>query len=216
MTDAWTTLGEELLRGLVHAANNRLTALSAYAELAGMEGESLDPALLRQEVTRLHKVTTMMGVLATRTSTSEALEVRVVLEQAIALHAHHPRTGMAACTIAESGLLLPVRVRPWALLRLLLLMVDSAKGASEAKGAPPAEIHVSGDEAEILVAVSTTAPLRPPATSLARLCGGVLTCSANVAELRLPSLLALRASEGKAQDVTQPGSRVRRTPGAAS
>lgn len=204
MTDAWTVLGEELLRGLVHAANNRVTALSAYAELAGLEGESLDPAMLRQEVRRLHQVTTMIGVLATRTSTSEALEVRVALEQALALHAHHPRTGMTACTIAPSGLLLPVRVRPWALLRLLLLMVDTAKGEGETGGAPPAVIHLSGDEAEILVSVSATTPLRSPATSLARLCGGALTYSANVAELRLPSLLALRASERQGQAVARP------------
>ncbi len=216
MTDAWTTLGEELLRGLVHAANNRVTALSAYAELAGLEGESLDPVLLREEVMRLHKVTTMMGVLATRTSTSEALEVRVVLEQALALHAHHPRTGMTACTIATSGLLLPVRVRPSALMRLLLLMVDSAKGAIETRGAPSATIHLSGDEAEILVSVSATAPLAPPATSLAQLCGGVLTCSENVAELRLPSLLALRASERQGQDAARPNGGVRRMPEAAS
>ena len=195
VTDAWAALGEELLLGLVHAANNRVTTLSAYAEIAGLEGDSLDPSLLRQEVMRLHKVTTMMGVLATRTSTSEALEVRVVLEQALALHAQHPRTGMTPCTITASGLLLPVRVPLFALLRILLLMVDSAKSVSAARNAPPAEVHLSGDEGEILISVSTLAPLAPPATSLARLCGGVLTCSENVAELRLPSLLALRASE---------------------
>lgn len=46
----WTTLFEDLLRGLVHAMNNHVTALSAFAELAAMDGESIEASELRQRL----------------------------------------------------------------------------------------------------------------------------------------------------------------------
>lgn len=191
----WTALFEELLRGLVHAMNNRVTALSAFAELAAMDGESVETAVLRQEITRLHTVSALVGVMATRGADTEALELRVVLEQALTIHSHHPRMRAAACTIAQAGLLLPVRVPRWALLRLLLLMVDAAKRAGEASGASGVEVRLAGDEGSVTVQVASAEGLALDAASLATICGGSLRHAGGSWVLELPSLPALRRRE---------------------
>jgi hypothetical protein len=191
----WTALFEELLRGLVHAMNNRVTALSAFAELAAMDGESVETAVLRQEITRLHMVTALVGVMATRGTDTEALELRGVLEQALTIHSHHPRMRAAACTIAQTGLMLPVRVPRWALLRLLLLMVDTAKRAGETAGVTAVEARLAGDEATLTVQVASVEGLALDAAALATICGGTLRHAAGNWVLELPSLLALRRRE---------------------
>src|SRR6476620_8331363 len=43
VADDWRTISEELLKGLVHALNNRVAALSAFVELAKLGGEEEDP-----------------------------------------------------------------------------------------------------------------------------------------------------------------------------
>src|SRR5687767_6744384 len=91
-SDDWRTVSEELLQGLVHALNNRVAALSAFAELARLGDEQGNPAtVLPAELTQLHRVNALFGMLPERKSDPEALELRVVLDDAIRLHEHHPR-----------------------------------------------------------------------------------------------------------------------------
>ena len=125
----WTQLLEDLLRGLVHAMNNRVTALSAFAELAAVDDEALEIDMLRHEIHRLHEVSSLVSVLASRNDETEALELSTVLEMALEIHSHHPRMRAVPCTLEQAGAVLPVRVPRWAMLRLALLMVDAAKCA---------------------------------------------------------------------------------------
>jgi hypothetical protein len=191
----WTTLFDELLRGLSHAMNNRVTALSAFAELAAMDGELVETTVLRQEIARLHAVSALVGVLATRGNDTEALELRGVLEQALTIHSHHPRMRAVPCTIAQRELVLPVRVPRWALLRLMLLMVDVAKRAGETTGATGVEVHLAGDDETTTVQVSSAERLGLDAAALATMCGGTLRHAGGDWVLELPSLLALRRRE---------------------
>ena len=198
-TGSWTTLFEDLLCGLVHAMNNRVTALGTFVELAMIDGESIEAAVLREEIMRLHQVSAHVGVMAMRHSMVEALELRAVLELALIIHAHHPRLPSVPGTIAQSGLVLPVRVPRWALLRLLLLMVDAAKRAGEAAREEGVEVRLSGDEATVWAQIISAEPLGPDAESLAAACGGELTYAAGVCVLELPSLLELRRLERRVQ-----------------
>ena len=192
---AWTTLFEDLLRGLVHAMNNRLTVLSAVAELAAMDEESIDESVLRHEVTRLHQVSTFIGVLATRYSEVEALELREVLETALTIHSHHPGMRTVPCALEQHGLVLPVRVPRWALLQLLLLMVDLAKRAGNASADGTVVVRLSGDEQVVRADIVSSEPLGADAERLAQHCGGVVTYDAERCRLELPSLLELRRRE---------------------
>lgn len=195
----WTTLSEDLLCGLVHAINNRITALSAFAELAEMDGESIEAPVLRVEITRLHQVSALVGVIAIRNNEIEALDFREVLELALTIHWHHPGMRPVPCTIEQSGVGLLVRVPRWALMRLLLLMVDAAKRAGTAAHQSGVEVRLSGDEAVVRAQIVVSEPLGRDAESLTAVCGGELTCAAGVCVLTLPSLREIRRLEHRVQ-----------------
>ncbi|MEO8334700.1 MAG: hypothetical protein ABI664_07000 [bacterium] len=191
----WSHLFEDLLRGLVHAMNNRVTALSAFAELAAVDDDALEIDMLRHEIHRLNDVTTFVSVLATRTEETEALELSAVLETALEIHANHPRMRSAPCTLEKTGTILPVRVPRWAMMRLALLMVDATKRAGTTSRAAAVAIRLSGTDAVVRVHVVTPEPLSGDATSLAALCGGVIAHGNGEAVLELPSLPELRRRE---------------------
>ena len=91
-SDDWRTISEELLQGLVHALNNRVAALSAFVELARLGDEEGNPStVLPAEIAQLQGVNVLFGMLPERKSDAEALDLRIVLDDAIHLHEHHPR-----------------------------------------------------------------------------------------------------------------------------
>ncbi len=188
----WALLLEDLLRGLVHAMNNRITALSAFAELAAQDSIAPELELLRHEIQRLYEVSALVGVLASRSDSVDALEVGTVLDAALEIHSHHPRIRTATCTVEKSGTILPVRVPRWALLRLFLLMVDLAKRTGADVNAKSVAIWLSGDDAEVRLHLTSRVPLGSDAEELAACCGGVLSHANAEAMLVLPSLLELR------------------------
>lgn len=190
----WPRLSEELLRGLVHAMNNRVTALSAHAELAAMDGLPLEHGVLRQEITRLQGVHSLVGILATR-GAEEALELRSVLEAAISIHAHHPRLPAVPCTMEQGGVVLPVRVPRWALMRLFLIMVDEAKRVGAAAGTGAVVVRLSGNEFLSRARIIAPDLFGDDAAELAALCGGTLVQHDGETALELPSLLELRRRE---------------------
>ena len=192
---AWTTLFEELLRGLVHSLNNRVTAISAYAEMAAGDDESLDGEMLRSEIHRTHAVSTLIGILASRGSEPESLELRPLIDLALEIHRHHPSMRSAGCLLDQGGLVLPVRVPRWALLRLLLLMIDGASERATAAVAAPLEVRLWGDERAVRVTVAGTTVPDADLLGLASLCSGTLTKTGGELTLELPSLLELRRRE---------------------
>ncbi|MEP6989966.1 MAG: hypothetical protein ABJA80_03480 [bacterium] len=192
---AWTPLFEELLQGLVHAMNNRITSLSAFAELAAMDGEPIEARLLRNEVARLHAASAQVGLLAHRNPEAEALELAPQITTALGIHAHHPRMRSVECTLEQQGNPLPVRVPRWAILRLLLLLIDAAKRAGDEAGGEAVPIQLSGDDVAVRVAVRTPGSPDDDILALATTCGGTLTATHGHWVLELPSLLEVRREE---------------------
>ena len=193
--DEWESLSEDLLRGLVHAMNNRVTALSAFTELASMDGAALELDLLREEVVRLRAVSALIGALATHIDEIEALEIRPVLDVALQIHAHHPRTRSLPCAVEVSGLVLPVRVPRWALLRVFLLMIDAAKRASDAARDTAVIVRLSGGESSVRAHVDSTEAPATDAANLATRCGGRIVQAREEQILELPTLLEVRRRE---------------------
>jgi hypothetical protein len=191
----WPRLLEDLLRGLVHSMNNRVTALSAFAELAAVDDGVLEIDMLRQEIHRLHEVSSLVSVLASRSDELEALELSVVLEMALDIHNHHPRMRSAPCTLEKAGAILPVRVPRWAMLRLALLMIDAAKRAGGESHAATVAVWLSGNDAVVRLHIVSPEPLGADAADLAGLCGGTLSHANAEVVLELPSLLELRRRE---------------------
>lgn len=179
---AWSTLQDELLRGMLHAVNNRIAALGAYVDLATLDAEPLTVADIKPELARLLATSTLMSKLTARSGHSEPLEVRPLLDTALAIHAHHGRIH-AECGVHQPAPILPVRVPRWALLRVLLLMIDSAK-----KAAAPATLSLDGDGERICVRGAATMPSIEDVAELAGLCGASFTLEENEYLLSIPVL----------------------------
>jgi hypothetical protein len=199
--DEWSTLSDELLQGLVHALNNRVAALSAFVELTRFGDEDADPlVVLPAELAQLHRVNSLFGLLPARGSEPEALELPLVLDDALRVHEHHPRLRFERCAVVREGTPLPVRAPRWALFRALLMLVHAAKRAG---AAPPAKdeapLRVVGDATLVSVRVATEAEPSAYLQQLAERCGGQCTQDGGELVFVLPSILELRRRERAAR-----------------
>jgi hypothetical protein len=193
----WLTLSDELLVGLVHALNNRVTALSVCAELTEFgDREVLGDGVLLAEVARLQRAGALLGLLPAR-GQAEALEIAPVLHDAVAIHSHHPRSRTVRCAVEIIGTPQPVRVPRWALLRLLLIMIDAAKAVGRADERREVAIELSGDSETVRVRAPARLVESTYGVGMATLCGGVLAREGEELVLSLPSLTALRRDERK-------------------
>jgi hypothetical protein len=191
----WLALSDDLLAGLVHALNNRVTALSVCAELAGLGDEQmLHDGLLVAEVARLQRASALVALLPAR-GHAEALEIGPVLQDAIAIHAHHPRMRTVECAVEVAGAPQPVRVPRWALLRLLLIMVDAAKGGAHDARRSSTALQLSGDAEAVRIRAATRDGGGAYAAEMAAMCGGALAREEERLVLTLPSLTELRRRE---------------------
>lgn len=195
--DDWPTLSDELLQGLVHALNNRVAALSAFVELARFGDDEADPVtVLPAEIAQLHRVNGLFGLLPARGGDAEALELPLVLDDALKLHEHHPRLRSEPLAVLRDGMLLPVRAPRWALLRALLLLVHAAKREGESvRGRGGSSLRLVGENAELTVCLATRGEPSPYLTKLARLCGGTIGRNGDDVVMRLPSVVELRRRE---------------------
>jgi signal transduction histidine kinase len=200
--DEWLQLADELLAGMVHSLNNRVTALSVCAELVMLGDEEIAAdGVLPDEVSRLQRAIALIGLIPARGGAAEAMELAPVLDDAIALHAHHPRLRDIECVVDRTagavGSVQPVRVPRWALLRVLLLMVDAAKTAAAAARRDRVVLHLSSDDASVTVRTITPADGRGGlyAASMASRCGGTVAREGEEMVLTLPSLPEVRRRE---------------------
>jgi C4-dicarboxylate-specific signal transduction histidine kinase len=192
----WLSLSDDLLAGLVHALNNRVTALSVFAELVALgDSQIASSGLLATEVGRLQRLSTLIAMLPARNQAAEALEVDPVLDDAIALHAQHPRIRAIECMVERSGELPPLRAARWALLRLLLLVVHAAKEAAEAARRARVTLYLAGDADSVTLRVLALGGGGAHAAALAGRCGGVLLQVGDELQLTLPSLKEVRRRE---------------------
>jgi C4-dicarboxylate-specific signal transduction histidine kinase len=200
-SDDWGSISNELLQGLIHALNNRVAALSAFVELARLDDEGDDSlGELPTELAQLHRVSGLFALLPERRTEAEALELSTVLDDAIQLHAHHPRLRAERCDVRYEGTPMPVRAPRWLLLRTLVMLVHAAKRAGEtAQGRGGATIVVHSDEASVSVSVHGVAKVPADLAALAERAGGELAHEDDTVLVRLPSLAELRRREREAR-----------------
>lgn len=193
----WIALADDLLAGLVHSLNNRVTAVSVCAELASLGDEQmLAGGMLSTETERLQKVSALLALLPGR-GHAEALEIGPVLHDAVAIHAHHPRMRGVECMVEVADDAPPVRAPRWALLRALLILVDAAKAGARDAANPSATVRLSGDADAVRVraAAGRRGSWGAYATEMAALCAGTLARENEDLVLALPSLSELRRRE---------------------
>lgn len=202
--DEWTLLSESLIRGLIHALNNRLTSLSAFAELAAMGDEEFAlVTILPAELKRLHQVSANLRLLLREETPPEALEVGSLIDDALALHEHMTRARPVRCEVVREGAPTPVRVTRWILFRLLVVLIEEGKRAAELAGRESIVLRVASIGDGLLLAVEGAAPT-PYATALSAQCSATIGLEGGGAVVRLPSLAALRGRERAAASRPRP------------
>lgn len=198
----WAELSEKLIRGLVHALNNRITALSSFSQLMAM-GDQLTPQqILPEELAQLSTVSEHLRALCSERLGSEALEIVPVLAEAVALHRHHPVLRAIRCDVSMLSSLQPIRVPRWALLRLLLVMVDNAKRAADVAARDGLRIGVQSSEQALAVQFFAGAARSPYADEMAAFCGASIEWGDDRSIVTFPTLLELRRRERASRDNT--------------
>ena len=204
--DDWRTISEDLLKGLVHALNNRVAALSAFVELAKLGDEEEDPlTVLPLEIAQLHQVNTLFGLLPQRSAEAEPLELRALFDDALRLHEHHPQFRGEPVDLTFDGAPGAVRVPRWALMRALVMLVHAAKREARSGRGRGAVIRVHGGDATIAVRVQTSEATSADLDALAERCGGRVERTTDELVLTLPSLRELRRRERDARGEPEAG-----------
>ena len=191
----WQALSEAILRGLVHALNNRLTALSAFAELASMGEEEFTAArTLPAELERVQRLGALFRLLATDGEAPEAVELGAVLDDAANLHRHHARVAAVPCEIVRDVPYVAVRSARRPLLRLLVLLLERGQRFAETHARPGTVLRLMVEEPWITLTLDE-GTLSPGVLSAAADCGAVAEQAGAAVVIRLPSLQALRQRE---------------------
>ena len=188
-TDDWATLSNDLLQGLVHALNNRLSALGALMELARLRDETMDPlAELPTEIGQLEGLTGLFALLPERRADAEALELSAALDDALRLHEHHLQLRAERCEVRYEGAPTPVRAPRWALVRTFVMLVHAAKRS----GAP---LIVRTDDTMVRVCVRTPADPSRDLLAAGERAGGELIREGELLTFHLLTLAELRRRE---------------------
>lgn len=191
----WQDVSDAILRGLVHALNNRLTALSAFAELASVGEEEFAAArALPAGLERIQRVGALFRVLATDGELPEAVELGAVLDDAAELHRHHSRVTAVPCEIMRAVPYVAVRAARRPLLRLLVLLLEAGQQFAQTHVRPHAVLRLVVEEPWITLALDE-GTLSPGVLTLAADCGADAEQAGAAVVIRLPSLQALRERE---------------------
>ena len=204
--DDWRTISEDLLKGLVHALNNRVAALSAFVELAKLGDEEEDPlTVLPLEIAQLHQVNSLFGLLPQRSAEPEPLELRAVFDDALRLHEHHPQFRGEPVDLTFEGAPGAVRAPRWALMRALVMLVHAAKREARSGRARGAVILVHGGDTTIAVRVPTSEASSADLDELAQRCGGRVERTDGELAFTMPSLRELRRRDRDARGESRAG-----------
>ncbi len=190
----WADLSEALIRGISHGLTNRISSIASFVQLHGMgDTEFTVESFLPKEAIQLNELARALRLLVIDSETS-AIELAPLLGDAMELYTHHGRMHTMRCALhIEGEPLLPIRVVRSAMLRLIVILLDMAAIEVQEAGGEEVEIRVTATEMELVVHLTCQRTPSEYALALAESAGGALLSGDSVLELRMPTLLALRA-----------------------
>ena len=124
-------VNEKVLKGLNHQLTNRVASLEALTHLFE-PGETTDSQLTELFTREVERVGTLLRLYrmmpAEPTALPEAVRVQDIIPCVLELHTYHADLRGVPCILGEASDPAPVCVRPSALLRSLLVLLESAAG----------------------------------------------------------------------------------------
>ena len=160
--DQWLRVSEKVLKGLNHQLTNRVASLEAAVGIF-QDGEPFEPeviAALAQEVTRLnHLLGLFRSLPAEHFADAEPVRLQDIVPQVLELHGHHADLRRIDVALDGDPETLPLLVRPSALLRCLLVVLESGAGNALRSGGPsPLTLSYSGDATSVRVVFEAPQP----------------------------------------------------------
>ena len=152
---AWLTASDSLLRGVGHALNNRVAALSAVVQVLVTTGEAgpLHDAL-SEETRRLQRAVELIRLLPRRwDSAPEPVLVANAVRDAIEILPLHPDLPALQYDWVGPGDLPPVLVEPSLLTHALCLLGEAAAAVSARTGSSTVAFQGTATDTEVTIVV---------------------------------------------------------------
>lgn len=164
--DQWLRVSEKVLKGLNHQLTNRVASLEAVVGIF-QDGEPFEPEMfvaLAQEVTRLNQLLQLFRCMpAEPFASAEPVRLQDIVPQVLELHGHHSDLRGIAVDVDADFETHPLLVRPSALLRCLLVVLEAGAGnALRAGTSAPLRMAYSGDATWVRVVIEAPQPEGQP------------------------------------------------------
>ena len=171
--EAWLSASSVVLSGLHHALNNRVTSVSALAQLLALDaGPAAEQRTLVEEIRRLEDTLRLLRLVPRRSREPIPLHLPYLLPDVLALARHHRETGEARYEVRSDPEMLPVLVEESAAVHALLLLVVEAGRCARTEGNGEVLLRCGGDERWATLDVEVEGCT--PAAGVARAAGGIL------------------------------------------
>lgn len=160
--DQWLRVNEKVMKGLNHQLTNRVAALEAVAQLFE-PGEITDPHLVLTMAREVERVGTLLRLYrmlpAEPTALPEPIRVQDIVPSVLELHTYHADLKGVPCVLGEASDPDPVCVRPSALLRSLLVLLESAAGHTSRTGSGlPIVLAYHGTPSTVTITIEAPSP----------------------------------------------------------
>jgi hypothetical protein len=160
--DQWLRVAEKVLKGLNHQLTNRVTGIDAIVGLLD-PGEKPDErmlALVKDEVEKLQTLLHLYRLVPAEPSDRpEAVRLQDIVPRVAQLHSHHADLRGVSCSHRGEPNTPPVLVRMSALLRCLLVLLESGAGSAYRSGSTvPISITYDGTPDEVRIAIEAVTP----------------------------------------------------------
>lgn len=160
--DQWLRVSEKVLKGLNHKLTNRVAGLEAVVSVFEPEDHA-DPELVRAlsaEVMRLHELLELYRLMpAEPFANPEPCRLQDVIPQMLKLHLHHSDLKEIPCELEYDANAQPILVRQSALLRCLLVLLESGAGNALRSGVnEPLRLRYSQRGQHVIIEFEAPAP----------------------------------------------------------
>ena len=164
--DQWLRVSEKVLKGLNHQLTNRIASLEAVVGIF-RDGEPFEPEVvtaLASEVARLNHLLQLFRCMpAEPFAGAEPVRLQDIVPQVLELHGHHADLHAIAVEVDADEETHPLLVRPSALLRCLLVVLESGAGNALRSGATDAlKFAYSGDGEWVRLVLEAPQPSGQP------------------------------------------------------
>jgi hypothetical protein len=161
--DQWLRVSEKVLKGLNHQLSNRVASIEAMTAMLEPATNGTEDQIIRalmDEVVRLSNLMRLYRLMPSEPrAEAEPVRLQDIIPLVLELHTHHSDLRKISCELNEDPAAEPVCVRPSALMRSLLVLLESVAGhATRAGSQEPITLTCTGDSRSVSIVLEGPSP----------------------------------------------------------